>query len=333
VAPDDPAIWARGLNIVLGAGTVAMVGIAARRSGLSPTRASAAALIVALDPVLVVQCRSVMTETLAAFLLAAALAGVAHGSWMRSSLEGGLALGLAALCRPSTLPAGLLIAALAAIIAPGDLPRRFRRSLVLLGMIFFALLPWAVRNRSAVGEMVWTTTHGGYTLALANNAEYYDNVLDNPRAGVWKGASQRAWQIRISRETAGMSEPEADRLLRREALAVAKARPIAFLRASLARLGRFWGLAPSASVYPTWLRTLTAAWTIPLWLALLWGLVAPQTWAWPRVTALAMVLALTGVHALFWTDLRMRAPIVPAIALIAASAPRRRTRNADRHSH
>ena len=33
-----------------------------------------------------------------------------------------------------------------------------------------------------------------------------------------------------------------------------------------------------------------------------------------------VVLGLTLVHALFWTDLRMRAPIVPAIALIAAGS-------------
>jgi len=35
---------------------------------------------------------------------------------------------------------------------------------------------------------------------------------------------------------------------------------------------------------------------------------------------LAVLVALSGVHTLFWTDVRMRAPVVPAIALIAASA-------------
>ena len=33
-----------------------------------------------------------------------------------------------------------------------------------------------------------------------------------------------------------------------------------------------------------------------------------------------IVAGLTLVHSVFWTDLRMRAPIVPAIALIAAGA-------------
>ena len=31
-----------------------------------------------------------------------------------------------------------------------------------------------------------------------------------------------------------------------------------------------------------------------------------------------LVIGLTVVHAFYWTDLRMRAPIVPALALIAA---------------
>ncbi len=64
----------------------------------------------------------------------------------------------------------------------------------------------------------------------------------------------------------------------------------------------------------------TIAWTAPLWAALVLGLAGRSSWSWPRVAAPVVVLGLTLVHALFWTDLRMRAPIVPAIALIAAGA-------------
>jgi hypothetical protein len=265
-------------------------------------------------------------------LLAATLAAVSDRSWPRSAILGGLALGLAALCRPSTLPAGALIALSSTVCGAGNWRRRLERSLLFAGMVIVVLLPWSIRNRWAVGEMVWTTTHGGYTLALANNAEYYDEVLDGPPGHVWTGPSQRAWQVRISRETAGMSEPRADRTLRREALAVASQRPRAFLRASLARLGRFWGLAPSGAVYPTWLRALTAAWTLPLWAAFFWGACTRDSWSWPRVAALAIVLGVTGVHTVFWTDLRMRAPIVPAIALIAACAGTGGKKHAHGHS-
>jgi hypothetical protein len=73
-------------------------------------------------------------------------------------------------------------------------------------------------------------------------------------------------------------------------------------------------------VYPAAARWITMAWTVPLWIALLLGSARRSLWSWPRIAAPMMVIGLTMVHTLFWTDLRMRAPIVPAIALIAAGA-------------
>ena len=90
----------------------------------------------------------------------------------------------------------------------------------------------------------------------------------------------------------------------------------------LARLGHFWSVAPAASVYSASVRWASIAWTIPLWLAMALGLSQRSLWHWPRIAAPLMVIGLTLVHAVFWTDLRMRAPIVPAIALIAAGAGR-----------
>jgi hypothetical protein len=129
-----------------------------------------------------------------------------------------------------------------------------------------------VRNARLFGEPVWTTTHGGYTLALANNPTYYAEVLDGPAGAVWSGPNQALWQGRITRETAGLTEPQADRALRRAALTMLATRPGAFARAALARLGRFWGVAPSAAVYPPALRAATALWTVPLWALLAAGL-------------------------------------------------------------
>jgi hypothetical protein len=97
-------------------------------------------------------------------------------------------------------------------------------------------------------------------------------------------------------------------------------RPGAFARAGLARLGRLWALAPSAAVYPPAVRAATALWTAPLWVLLVAGLLRRASWRWPRVVAPMILLALTAVHAAFWSDARMRAPAVPAIALLAASA-------------
>jgi hypothetical protein len=182
------------------------------------------------------------------------------------------------------------------------------------------LLPWTVRNYLVLGEPVWGTTHGGYTLALANNPVYYDEVLNGPPGRVWTGALQWQWWDSVNRATAGMTEPEADRYLRSQVWKLVRERPGDFARSVLARLGHFWGVLPAASVYPAPARWATLAWTAPLWIALALGLFNRDLWSWPRVAPAAIGLGLTLVHLFFWTELRMRAPIVPAIALVAAGA-------------
>jgi 4-amino-4-deoxy-L-arabinose transferase-like glycosyltransferase len=313
------------LHLTLGAGTVWLTATAARGSGLSRNRALFAAVIVACDPVLVWQSRSVMTETPTAFLLALGFAGLCRpGVW--GPALGGAGLALAALCRPSVLPGTLLTIAAAAIARPGSSTARVVRA----GLMGFAVLtilsPWMLRNFVRFGEPIWTTTHGGYTLALANNPVYYREVLDGPPGRVWTGHDQWIWWDSVNRKTTGLSEPQADRYLRDEALKLARAEPAAFGRATLARLAHFWAVAPAASVYPAPARWATLIWTLPLFLALAIGLLQPSVWTWPRVSATIAILGLTIVHSFFWTDLRMRAPIVPAIALVAAAAGARHPR-------
>jgi hypothetical protein len=308
-----------GLHAVVGAATVLLTGLTARRWGLGPGPALAAAIVVAFDPVLVAQSRMVMTETLTALLLSASLAALALPA-PRGAALGGLALGLSALCRPSTLPAAGLIAAMGVLIGPGTRAQRFCRGAI-VGLTTVAVLaPWAVRNARVLGEPVWTTTHGGYTLALANNPTYYAEVLDGPPGAVWSGANQKRWFDAVGPTVAGLSEPAADRRLRDNALALLRTRPRDFARATAARLSRFWSVWPAGAVYRGWVRALVAVWTVPLLIALATGLSRPPTWEWPRIAAPLMLLALTAVHAVYWTDMRMRAPLVPAIALIVASS-------------
>ena len=55
-------------------------------------------------------------------------------------------------------------------------------------------------------------------------------------------------------------------------------------------------------------------WTVPFWCLLALGLFDPGLWTWPRIAAPLAAIGLTLVHFFFWTDLRMRAPIVPVLA-------------------
>ncbi|AMV37024.1 phospholipid carrier-dependent glycosyltransferase [Planctomyces sp. SH-PL62] len=320
---DRPTVGLTILHLALGAGTAGCTMLAARRLGVGPRRALVAGLIVALDPVLVWQARAVMTETLTAFLIAAALAR-ASADDRRAAPGCGVLLGLATLCRPSVLPGAGLAVLAAAFAAPGSRTERLKRAAWLGLSAAVVLAPWAVRNRIVLGEFVWTTTHGGYTLALANNEVYYREVLDAPWGTVWTGREQSLWWDEVNRRTAGLAEPAADRLLRDEVVALARREPRTFARACAARLATFWSPTPASGAYGFRTRALTGLWTIPLWIAFAFGLASRTIRCWPGVVAPCLIVGLTAVHALYWTDLRMRAPIVPAIALVAAFAWSRR---------
>ncbi len=318
----DEGHWALGiaaLHIALGLGTIALTYGTARRWGYGPGRSTIAAAIVALDPVLLVQSRPVMTETLAALLVAACLAA-STVSGRRGAFLSGVVFGLAALCRPSLLPgAGLVGLARLAIGTGGWRRRAIETGLFAAGLVV-VMSPWALRNARRFGEPIWTTTHGGYTLALANNPAYYADVVDGPPGAVWSGPNQEAWKEWVAVKTAAMTPVEGDRFLRGEALRMARECPGTFFRASVARLGRFWGVAPAGAVYSRGLRLATAAWTVPLWIALTAGLLRRDLWRWPRLAAPLLIAGLTAVHSVYWTDMRMRVPIVPAIGLVAAGA-------------
>lgn len=309
-------------HALLGGAAAALTGWAAARWGLSPRRAAVAAALAGFDPVLLAQSPHVMTENLAATLVAASFVALARADGAASGFRAGVLLGLTALCRPGLLPAGLLIVA-ARAFAPSPVPRGARgiaAAAAAFGIVA-TLAPWAIRNRIQLGEFVWTTTHGGYTLLLANNPVYYDDVLNGPPGAVWSGPNQAKWFESLRPGPGPRSEPAGDRRLRDEAVAFALSRPRDFARAALARLGRLWGVAPTSGAHPAPVRIATAVWTVPLWIALAAGLAARPTRSWPRIAAPAALIGLTIVHIFYWTDMRMRAPMVPAVALLAAAAP------------
>ena len=133
----------------------------------------------------------------------------------------------------------------------------------------------------------------------------------DPPGAVWSGANQKRWFDAIGPSVAGLSEPDADRRLRSDALALCRARPRDFARASAARLSRFWSARPAGAVYPGILRALVALWTIPLWVALVAGLTRRASGVGPGLRPPRCFWRLSAVHAFYWTDMRMRAPLVP----------------------
>ena len=104
----------------------------------------------------------------------------------------------------------------------------------------FVLSPWAIRNQIQFGRPIVTTTHGGYTLLLANNPEFYDWLRVGAWGSVWQADQFNAdWKHRRPAD-----ELQADRQAYAEAWHTIRREPGTFLYACLVRIGRFWTPLP-----------------------------------------------------------------------------------------
>ena len=282
-----------------------------------------AALLVAVDPILLRQSCLVMTETLATFLAVAALATLAITANRRSPglhLLAGAASGLAALCRPTFLPWTAVVGVFLWVRWPSDRSRAATSLACFLGGAALVLLPWVVRNTIVFGRPIATTTHGGFTLLLANNPSFYEYLRSSPSDLPWNGDEVNRWWGDTPQGTA-QSELGADRLAYRRAWGFIGQEPGMFALSCCARVGRLWSLVPyripphegvTAEERPTsrLLRYGIGCWyLLELGLAVL-GLVVvfPRTHHSNCVPGILLAACFTAVHALYWTDMRMRSP-------------------------
>lgn len=328
-------VWLPGvavLQVALGLVTVLIVYRLGERWRLG-SGAAVAALLVACDPILLQQASLVMTETLATLL------GVI-GLWQltlygekptlaKAALAGAI-LGLATLCRPTFLP-WLGLAALGAILLRQPWRLRLTQAAVTVVAAFLVLAPWAMRNVAVLGTPKLTTTHGGYTLWLGNNPEFYD-WLTSDKMYAWPGPSELDPAVRVYREAQQAGEPitpelelAADVACYRAAIASMQAQPAQAMYGVLARIGWLWSPLPqktaaSESTYRTLARFGIALWYVGVYLlaaAGAWRLARQRATAW--LWGLALCLAVTAVHAAYWSNLRMRAPLMPVVALMAGA--------------
>ena len=344
---------------LLGAATVWLTERIACRLGLGTWSLLAAALV-AVDPLLLVYTASLMTETLATFLVVLVLwlAMRDRNSSRLASLVIGVACGLACLCRPGFwfFVALLALGWLGGLLAGRRTNGRRRLagdSWPVIAGFALSVAPWLLRNLLVIGAPILTTTHGGYTLLLANNPVYYQEVVARPFGTVWSGASLADWQrdteARLVAELGhGADEVARDRWMSGEAWRSIVSQPGRFLQAVLLRWRMLVNVLPLGSqamrMNP---RLLLGVWIVEsclLWLSAV-GLIglACTRGAWePMFTnrfggpaspleaagfraapspkwfpIVALPLSLLIVHSLYWTDTRMRAPAVPALALLA----------------
>ena len=372
---------------LLGVGTVVLVFLIARQLGLV---AWVVALAVAVDPLLLRASQLVMTETLAAFL-----AMLGWWLWLRvQSAEGekvheggsaiglvtsssmslpsvvlygalGLVLGLAVLARPTAAPWCALLIAAWFLAALRSSPLSIRTNLVgpALATLLVAIcvLSWTWRNQSRLGKPVWATTHGGYTLLLANNPVLYEHFRENGASRDWDAEPfHRRWAQRANAEqdptlldywrtefrpstdsqSTGFPQPVGFAELKDDEVAYAAARstissePWLFCRSCVYRAFWFWALWPREAGNVE--KLLIGGW-YSVWFLLVAVSMCQQVWSWRSggknskeskvesrwmqlrlwLPGLLLMMTLTAIHSVYWGNMRMRAPLMPVVYMLA----------------
>ena len=346
--------WGIGVfHALLGVATVVMTWGIARRLGLSHWRAFFAAAVVSFDPILVGYTVQAMTETLFTLLLTMVLffwttlhtsdpcrfdAVTSHKIMGRRQWITGFLLGLTGLCRPTVWAFAMLVLVVWVW--------RQRRNLVsaakwqfnnwrlvdwpvvnwrLVVGAFVIVAPWAVRNALMLGRPIVTTTHGGYTLLLGNNPVFYREVLDAPWGTTWSRASLSHWQndMEIQLSQAGIEgECARDVWLRNRALANISNDPVSFFRACGLRIVRFWRVVPHDGSRVV--RIGSCVFYVSVLLAFMTQLIQVlyrRIQLSPAVQLMLLaILSFTAVHAVYWSNMRMRGPLIPLIAILIAGS-------------
>ncbi|MDX1944358.1 MAG: glycosyltransferase family 39 protein [Pirellulaceae bacterium] len=341
------------LHLALGVATVWLTWLTARRllPDAGPWPAALAALLVACDPILLNQSALVMTETLATSLAILALWQLArfdaHRTWWNAGLAGG-AIALAALCRPTFLPWLGLVGMGILLVRGGNvglqnssaagsiwssLGWRLVNAAALAIVAAGVLSPWVIRNQHVFQQPIVATTHGGYTLFLGNNPQFYKCLASDKSGLPWDAEADAAFQMSILRfhweETPAVplaGELTMDSGFKDAARQTMLADPLGCLRASQYRVWQLWSPLPhrltaNESTARMLLRYVTAVWYCGVYLlaaAGIWRLrdkLLQPPWVW----GVLLCVTFTAVHTLYWCNLRMRAPLMPWVAIIAAA--------------
>ena len=233
------------------------------------------------------------------------------------------------LCRPVMIVWAMLLLGVG-VWRPGH---RFT-VLVAGAIIMMSVAGWTIRNQRVMGHPIWATTHGGYTLLLGNNDSFYDHLERRWSAPdiwqAWLPWQRQPWDatdfLDHYEALPGEDEWFSDRRDAAAAKDVISRRPWMFFWSCADRVTRLWSpFAMRSGDRSVWLIVATGLFELGFLAAAGWGavaLVAAKRWAalWP---VLSLVISLTAVHAIYWSNPRMRAPAVPALAALVAVAVRR----------
>lgn len=323
--------WAVGvLQLVLGVATVGLVFALARAWQLG-NWAILASLMVACDPILLNQATLVMTETLATFLAVVSLlclSRLTRNPTATIAALAGASLALAGLCRPTFL-VWLAAVALALLLARrATWKRGLANVIVCLIAALLVLAPWTYRNSQQFGTPIVATTHGGYTLLLGNNRHFYRHVREQGWSAVWdaRPLQQELDEQSNAADSSENRELQMDRVAYRAAVTSIQDEPGMFVQSCLLRITRLWSPLPNQTRTDEPPRNRLLRYAAGVWYGVIYSLafggvlalrgkLLRQPWLW----GVLLCIAFTALHAFYWSNMRMRAPLVPVVCLLAAA--------------
>lgn len=323
-----PQMAIAAMHVFLGVATVGIVIMLGRACGLG-VGALSAALWIAFDPILLNQSTLIMTETLATLLAAMALYATVQWDRRSSARQAalcGAAWALATLCRPIFCLMILMIAVVW-LARRGIGRRRYALVLAHLAVAGAVMLPWTVRNFYVFGRPILLTTHGGYTLLLGNNPSFYNYLAGGRWGTTWDSTSflneLREQQAKsTTRQSAELVLDGHYHELARENI---RKQPGRFAYACLIRIGRLWQLVPHRRDVVESAAVRLSRYGVGLWYLIEFTLALIGAWALGRRLAappwlwgILLCGGFTVAHSVYWSNMRMRAPLMPVIALLAA---------------
>ncbi len=376
--PTLPIGFVAALHLLLGLASVGLTWSIAR--DLRIAWPAVAAILVACDPILVRASQLVMTETLAAFLALVAwkfwlvvyppgpnessreltrmhcpadAQSPSHGAWALRSLPQwcalfglGIVFGLSVLARPTAAPWTALCLLGMFFFSGRCWKQRINDSLIVGLLVVACLSPWVLRNLSVFSKPIWATTHGGYTLLLANNPLIYQHFTKHGPSRNWEAEPFHArWSLRLDpgqtltpsdedfwlspwvasgQSPATLNELADDRIAYEAARATIARQPLMFGLSGLYRVGWLWAAWPNTG--PRIASLAIGLWYTSLFAAAFLGIrrmirrYGLRVWAEVWWLPLMLVVSLTIIHSVYWSNMRMRAPASAVLAVAAAAA-------------
>jgi 4-amino-4-deoxy-L-arabinose transferase-like glycosyltransferase len=244
----------------------------------------------------------------------------------------GATLGLAALTRSVLWPFPVVFLPMLLLTVPGTAGTRAKVAVCCLLGFVAVVGPWSVRNTRLQQTFTVVDTMGGMNLRMGNY-EY------TPEDRMWDAVNltgDKSWSYLL-----GQTRPDAleltvgqkDKWAQHEAIAYMLANPGTTVRRSLLKFADFWGLeremvaALQQGLYapPRWFAVVAIVAVVLTYPIVACGAAigifrAPPADRRVHVLILAIILFITAVHSVVFGHSRYHLPLVPFLAIYAATA-------------